>query len=570
MTQLSPQEKEKIRLHKQIRSCFEKAGFEYLHTDEVEKTFGQKTGDIDATFLYQNILILIEETVTAKSSDIKDHLRKKRDFANEINSNLSEVLSWLRRDYSSSFSKFCHYLDSSYKCFHLYSCPNLNDVSFKRDLYSPLINFSSETLNYFLSTSKAIEKSARYEIFGFLGLNHSDIGLISSSSNTQEIDAAIISPEESAGLPSGIRIVSFMMKAKDLLECGYVLRKDSWREDINVYQRVLDAKRIKTIRKFLAEKRSTFVNNIIVSLPSSTRFYNDRGTECLLEDIRSFSGYKMSIPKEYNTIGIIDGQHRIYAHFEGNDTLENEIEPLRNRLHLLVTGFVFDRDMNPKDRSVFESEMFININQKARPASSEVIQYVKMWQDSYDSIAIARQVLIALNSDKHSKLYNKFQLSSVSNAPIKTVTIISFALRYLVSIKDLNDENSLVYYYEQKQLLSSENEGTVEAADAYNNYITFAAQVLNTLFKTVYEIWRTDWEDEDSKVLSVASINGFIMALQKSLPRFGINDTNFYKERLERLEISFKKNTSEGDGFPYGPSQYRKFSVQIVDQCFTD
>lgn len=49
------------------------------------------------------------------------------------------------------------------------------------------------------------------------------------------------------------------------------------------------------------------------------------------------------LPDEMNSICIIDGQHRVYAHYEGeeNDPDEIEIANLRRKLHLLVTGLVF-------------------------------------------------------------------------------------------------------------------------------------------------------------------------------------------------------------------------------------
>ena len=51
-----------------------------------------------------------------------------------------------------------------------------------------------------------------------------------------------------------------MMSPKELIETSYVLRKDSWGENIGLYQRLLTEKRLKKIRKFVIDNINCNIN----------------------------------------------------------------------------------------------------------------------------------------------------------------------------------------------------------------------------------------------------------------------------------------------------------------------
>lgn len=134
-----------------------------------------------------------------------------------------------------------------------------------------------------------------------------------------------------------------MMSAETLIKNSYVLRKDNWEDSITLYQRLIQKEKIKGIRKFLATRQEAFYNNIIVALPSNVYFLDEEDHPIDLDSIGRYDVCKMMLPDEMNSICIIDGQHRVYAHYEGeeNDPDEIEIANLRRKLHLLVTGLVF-------------------------------------------------------------------------------------------------------------------------------------------------------------------------------------------------------------------------------------
>ena len=78
-------------------------------------------------------------------------------------------------------------------------------------------------------------------------------------------------------------------------------------------------------------------------------------------------------------------------------------------------------------------------------------------------------------------------------------------------------------------------------------------------FSAVRDRFKGEWNDAESKVLSVISINGFILAYTSFVNEYGIKNFDFFKEKLQSLEIDFSK-----EKFPYTSSQYKKFSIEIL------
>jgi len=68
---------------------------------------------------------------------------------------------------------------------------------------------------------------------------------------------------------------------------------------------------------------------------------------------------------------------------------------------------------------------------------------------------------------------------------------------------------------------------------------------------------------EKFTLLSVIAINGFIIAYNRQLLSNGIQDFDFYDEKLKSFSMDYSKN-----GFEYTSSQYRKFSSRILEEAF--
>lgn len=546
-----------LAFRKKIRSSFTDAGFTYFSTLDKHFPIGTRTVELDYLFLYENIIVICEDN-TKQKKDI-DHIRNKNESFAEIRNNKTAFLNWLSNTFPEKATMVKQYRPERYFLYYIYiSQTELEITEDEKNRYNNLLFWDPETLSYFNRMAQCIQHSARYEIFRYLGLKNDEIGFSGSEGGKTTIKAPIIYPQEATGLRNGVRVVSFMMSAEKLLRTSYVLRKDSWEESMFLYQRLIEKDKVKSIRAFLAQKGEAFYNNIIVALPDNVTFEDDAGTPILVENIGDFQHCKLVLPDEMNSICIIDGQHRIFAHYEAPATekYELQIAPLRRQLHLLVTGLIFPTEMKEPERKQIQSQIFLDINDNTKKVAPNVLTHIEMVKDPFSDIGLARRVIERLN--KKRVFLNRFELSALDESKIKVASIIKFALRYLVTVTPAEGKTSLYAYWQgNKEALQQKDEASL------NDYIEFCANSIDLYFSAIRDAFKSSWNDPASKMLSVISINGFIIAFNRQLNKYGVSDYPFYSSCLRKLSIDFSKN-----GFPYTSSQYRKFSGRILAEAF--
>lgn len=546
-----------LAFRKKIRSSFTDAGFTYFSTLDKHFPIGTRTVELDYLFLYENIIVICEDN-TKQKKDI-DHIRNKNESFAEIRNNKTAFLNWLSNTFPEKATMVKQYRPERYFLYYIYiSQAELEITEDEKNRYSNLLFWDPETLSYFNRMAQCIQHSARYEIFRYLGLKNDEIGFSGSEGGKTTIKAPIIYPQEATGLRNGVRVVSFMMSAEKLLRTSYVLRKDSWEESMFLYQRLIEKDKVKSIRAFLAQKGEAFYNNIIVALPDNVTFEDDAGTPILVENIGDFQHCKLVLPDEMNSICIIDGQHRIFAHYEAPATekYELQIAPLRGQLHLLVTGLIFPTEMKEPERKQIQSQIFLDINDNTKKVAPNVLTHIEMVKDPFSDIGLARRVIERLN--KKRVFLNRFELSALDESKIKVASIIKFALRYLVTVTPAEGKTSLYAYWQgNKEAFQQKDEASL------NDYIEFCANSIDLYFSAIRDAFKSSWNDPASKMLSVISINGFIIAFNRQLNKYGVSDYPFYSSCLRKLSIDFSKN-----GFPYTSSQYRKFSGRILAEAF--
>lgn len=549
--------RKELAFRKKIRSSFTDAGFTYFSTLAKHFPIGTRTVELDYLFLYENIIVICEDN-TKQKKDI-DHIRNKNESFAEIRNNKTAFLNWLSNTFPEKATMVKQYRPERYFLYYIYiSQTELEITEDEKNRYSNLLFWDPETLSYFNRMAQCIQHSARYEIFRYLGLKNDEIGFSGSEGGKTTIKAPIIYPQEATGLRNGVRVVSFMMSAEKLLRTSYVLRKDSWEESMFLYQRLIEKDKVKSIRAFLAQKGEAFYNNIIVALPDNVTFEDDAGTPILVENIGDFQHCKLVLPDEMNSICIIDGQHRIFAHYEAPATekYELQIAPLRRQLHLLVTGLIFPTEMKEPERKQIQSQIFLDINDNTKKVAPNVLTHIEMVKYPFSDIGLARRVIERLN--KKRVFLNRFELSALDESKIKVASIIKFALRYLVTVTPAEGKTSLYAYWQgNKAAFQQKDEASL------NDYIEFCANSIDLYFSAIRDAFKSSWNDPASKMLSVISINGFIIAFNRQLNKYGVSDYPFYSSCLRKLSIDFSKN-----GFPYTSSQYRKFSGRILAEAF--
>jgi len=348
-----------------------------------------------------------------------------------------------------------------------------------------------------------------------------------------------------------------MMSADMLIKNAYVLRKDNWEDSSLLYQRLIQEQKIKDIREFLLKKKEAFYNNIIVALPDDVEFHSSKENKVIdLENIgKEHLVCNMTIPDRMNSICVIDGQHRIYAHHEGgeNDKGEAKMSEIRKKLHLLVTGLIFPKGMSDIEKIKIQSEIFLDINSNAKSVSQDVLLHIRMVKDPISDLGLARSIIEKLN--KEQIFLNKFEMSLLDNGKIKIASIIKFALRYLITITPGEKKNLYSFWKGDKIALQKMDDKALE------EYKNFCIKNIVTYFSAIKKNFKKEWDDIDSKLLSVISLNGFIIAYNKLINMEGICNFDHYDNLFSKLKIDFSKNR-----FPYTSSQYAKFSEEILDQ----
>ena len=559
---LTPLQKTKRKLKNDIRSTLKAMEFEYLRTEGKHIEFGGKKGEIDSIYVYENILLVCEDTV---DQNIKDHIKNKHIFFEQIDKNRTDFLEWVKTDYSEKISKFVNYHSSRYKIFFVYFHTQPIDIDTKN--FFEHINFVYEyDLNYFKKIASSLKYTARNELFRFLDIGLQEVGVQSSAVLENAIDTAVILPEETSGFPDRIKIVSFLMCAEDLMDCAYVLRKEDWETRIQLYQRLIVPSRINKIREFIANNGRTFLNNVIVSLPSGVKFYRTDSSGSVIEieqdSLSNIENLMIRIPKVINSICIIDGQHRIFAHYKADDKFEHKISKIRKQRHLLVTGLLFPKNMRKEDKIKFESEIFLQINSNQKKVDTALLQHIESIKEPYSSTGIARKVLTLLN--ERDPFLKKIQVYSFETKKIKTPSIINWGLKDLVEINE--EKNTLFKYWnhDNKNILLSD-ESSDEFDDVYNEYLKFCAKIISQYFNAVRTNFKDFWTlDKNCKLLSVTSITGFLMSLRMSLEVYKkVHDFNFYQDKLSNLNIDFRKGK-----FEYTSSHWHRFAEEIKDQCW--
>jgi DGQHR domain-containing protein len=545
---------EKRRFKRLIRTMFTNLGFVHIKTEGKEAQFGHKTGELDAVFLYENVLLLVEETTGASPFD---HAKNKRLLAEQIVASKSDFINWLAAEFPDYKDALSRYVPSRFKVFFLYiSKTDMELDEHDEALLAPMKVVTPRALTYFAKLGKTIRRSAKTDLWRFLELTSNDIGAVNASNDVKTIETTIISPDDSTGFSNGVRLVSFMISADVLLRNCYVLRKDNWEYTTDLYQRLIDTNRIKKIREYVASG-SAFLNNIIVGLPPDVTFQKSDKKPIALSDIQDFQGYRMTIPDEFNSLCLIDGQHRVFAHYEGIDDLEPKVAVIRGKIHLLATGLIFPDKMNELERLQLQSEIFLDINSNTKPVPADVLLAIQSLRAPFADVAIARRVLELLN--KKAAFRGMFQLSQMDQAPIKIASIVKFALRYLV---DIDSDNGLYTQWikgnkSRKALRDKDTE------DLLDEYVKYCATTLDLYFGAFKASHSAEWTDPESKITSTTVINAMIIALRRSLPAIGVLTFDGYSALVKPWKVDFSKAN-----FVFTSSQYARFSQRVLREMF--
>lgn len=566
----STKKREELSQKRKVIHVFESMGFDYLKVEGdqtwPEELRGYHSMELDFIFLYESIIVSYEITRLTGEKKTLDHFRGKLEKYQRINRNKDCFIKTLKSKFPDAFERYSSndYQPWEYNVFFIYHPKE--EIQFEPNLDKDCVKIVDDaTFTYFQKNVKSIRKSAKYEFFDFLGLKRKQV-LPRSSDGEHTMDVLCIVSDNVAGI-KGVKTVTFMARPEEILECAYVMRKGSWREEEQVYQRLLINEKLKSMREYISIKEHSFLDSITISLPKSISFHRAilngkevaTGEPILIHDPGSnnLQFVRMNIPREYNTIGIIDGQHRVFSYHEASDKYEECVKKRRKLRCLLVTGLIFQEDCAERERTRIESETFITLNSKQKKPDTQLLQHIEQYKSPYGKTGLAIRVLTSLNSS--GALRKKFNMGIDDSKKIKTVSVVKYALSNIVDISNPNDVNS--FYYKWK------NEGIdINTDDGYMSYVQHCSDSLNTYFEAIRCVFNEEWKNEPSKILSSHGVTGIIKSLSHSLSLEEDEDRNFsfYEKRLKKLKDSGFYFDQPG----FVSSHWGKLADAISDVCW--
>ena len=564
---LTQQDIDKRRQLRTSRNLFKGLGFARFKSDGVEITFKGRTGEIDDIFVFENIMVLVEYTVGKQTTA---HVSKKSILYGKIEKYPDEWIDFCSESYSdfgASFNKG-KYLSSEYRVAVCYI--SSEGVSDEVESAFPAINFLDGTkLRYFDALVKAIHKSARFEFFKYLGLKYDEIGseIKSTKASSTGFNGHVL-PESFSSFPKDFKGVSFYADPATLLAMSYVFRRDSWRDEEAMYQRVLQKARMKQMRKYLVTEQRVFVNNIIVTLPEDTDLIvPGSGKNIDPKSIVKVVPATVNVPRRSNVLGIVDGQHRVFCYHEGSDAYEARITAIRDRQNLLVTGIIFPGSYTEVQRRRFEAKLFLEINDKQKRTGSELKQSIELILNPYSAISISKSVIHRLNAS--GALNGLLQTNYFdSSRLIKTTSIVSYGLKPLLKFDGLD---SLFSSWKKKgkerliQLQGQASSASPADEQLLAEYISYCVGSINALLIAARKSDPTRWrlsENKKERLLSPTVINGFIVCLRRLVAADKLSDTPGY-------ESKFGKKLSSFDYSKYKSSAWRALGDHLYEEFFS-
>jgi DGQHR domain-containing protein len=513
--------------------------------------------------------VIAEDTVTSGSSEIRAHLLKKNVLYDRILANKEAFIEYLEEKFP-DFSKLKkpEFAASDFEIVFLYCSKNRLEERHK-SLF-PNVHFMEERhLQYFGALARTLGRSMRYELFKFFGLRIGDIGVgIGTPFKTYD---GFVLPESPSGFPPGFKVGTFYVDPATLMSLGYVLRKDSWMDAEGLYQRMIKASKIRSMRQYLAQDERVFINNVIVSLPSSTQLRDSVAGAITPASITKTTAVTFAIPIEFNSVGIIDGQHRLFAYHEGNDQFDSKIAPKRIKQQLLVTGIIYPPDLAEEKQREFEAQLFLEINDKQTRTKAELRQAIESIVNPFSVISISSAVLNKLGAN--GPLCGVLEEHQFDRGKLKTSSIVSYAMRHIVKCEDDDTLFTLWSHPEKKALgiaIKAASTGKKKfprpPRDVLENYISFCATEINNLligYKLAVpkHLWTLD--RKISRALTTTAINGLIFALRRLLRERKTTTLDGYKRAFAKMKIDFTPGK-----FRYRSSHWRALGDKIVDQCF--
>ena len=522
-----------LRAH---RTIFDRAGFKRLvPVDGIHFQYEGQKCELDDIFVFENVVVLAEYT-ESRGANLGKHAKGKDAVHNKIAENPVKFLNYFRElsPGVDEWLKQSDYTDNQLIVRLIYtSRASLEDHH--KALFNENIFMSDAERGYFAALTRSLRRSARHELLEYLRVDPNEVGeagVVPTSVLSDDYNALLL-PKEQSHFPSGFKIVSFYVDPDALLRRVYVLRRNGWRDTLGLYQRLIIPSKIRAIRGHLKEKKRVFANNIVVTLPHDTKIEALDGESLSTDAVRP-TPINLRLKRSANSIGIIDGQHRVFSYYEDEEP-DSQIDKYRLQQNLLATGIVYPTSYSKKQREKFEAGLFLEINSTQNKAGSDIIQAIWVLLDPFRPIAVSRVVLNGLAAVQPLSGY--LARTSLDAGKIRTASVVSYGLMPLTK---RSGTDSLFSIWDEKGAKKRFAAGEATEADL-EKYVEFCVETIGSFLKACRDSIGLDrWRlVKDGGVLSVTTVNGLIILLRKLIEEGLISDAHQFPNLDDIGEVDF-------------------------------
>ncbi len=505
----------------EFRKLCQNLGFNFTIIDDpsnkaVNIRDTSKNGDIDAFIYEQNIVCAIGINRGAGShveKEIDNYFQKldRKDSYSKLalevygsqkdNSVLKKVQAELKR-LNAHFKKFAA---PTYKeiFIKIFFCPNrvIQEAILEKRHKDGEIIIDKDIYEYFMAVSSRLPKNCLVNDFYYLlGVKKTDLQKIVSS-RSKKPNKILPTFAERLEIDKNLIIYTLCPSIEDINNLVTV-RRISNKYDKNGFQRMIKPSRLQKIKTDYLSINRTFPNNIIAAL--NPEFYKDE------HDFFSKKDKEFSFFDEFNSLFIIDGQHRFYSFLHAKK-LDRQI----------ILSLLLFKHKKEDQKFLQMDRMFYDINKKSEKIDPNLAFSLlakidnqseeNFWFDVFTKLLIRSSLFKNRFTFKESTIKEKEKKSIISVIQYGGVLKLNKAVKKAgVNIPGLES------YYTTK---------------SRNQKIEFATNLLQNYFEVIEKImYEQSFKKDD---LSPRDIGAFL----RLLSHFNLSESLSVKKMGETKQI---------------------------------
>lgn len=350
--------------------------------------------------------------------------------------------------------------------------------------------WGEEELHYYEAVVEAIGEYAKYEIIHSFGI---------TTAEEKSIYNVLALRFHQPYSNSDADLFLFTLPPEKLLKTCVIYRRAQGSGD--AYQRMVRKARLRSVKKFVAKENALLPPNILVHFsekvthaPVDMPKVNANGKSITLTRKKDYELVVLSIPMEYASLELIDGQHRLYGFVE--------TEPAtRENFNLTVLGM--------KKLSISKRrDTFVAINDNSRRVDANLVAYLKYTEDETecqkDNELMAIKVVVELN--KTTPFKSKIRLLDIGDQRITLKGFSGYDLRGLLGRRGLlrkYHHNESENYVSALRLYFGVLKDTFKEQWLHpNKYIIFTNRGISAFLKLLKSIMKICQSPLDKKIVS--------------------------------------------------------------------